>query len=439
MQKITVSQLNHEVKNILEQGVGEVAVLGEISNLVKPVSGHYYFTLKDKSAQVRCVFFRGRQSNLLLKIADGQKVCAYGRLSLYEPRGDYQLIVEKLEDDGLGELNRLFEQLKAKLDAKGLFASARKREIPKFPSTIGVITSKSGAAIKDILATLKRRNKLAKIIVYHSDVQGANAAPQIIAALNKANQDGLADVLILARGGGSIEDLWAFNDENLALTIASSLIPIVTGIGHEIDFTIADFVADLRAATPTAAAEAVSPDLQEIVNYIAKMQERLILVMRRYLQNKQIILKHALEMLSSPRSLILSHWQKLDYLDIHLKNNINKYILIKKHILQTLFVKLERKNPEFIIKSSLDKMHNLQKRLMDAILNILKQRNQNLRALSATLNAVSPLATLDRGYALALHNGKSIKNSADVAIGDEIKIKLSQGELLCEVKKNDEC
>lgn len=437
MQKLTVSQLNQEVKNILEHGVGAVAVLGEISNLVKPISGHYYFTLKDKNAQVRCVFFRGKQTNSLLKIADGQKVCAYGGLSLYEPRGDYQLIIEKLEDDGLGELNRLFEKLKAKLDSLGLFLSARKREIPKFPSQIGVITSKSGAAIKDILATLHRRNKLANVIIYHSDVQGANAAPQLIAALNKANQDKRADVLILARGGGSIEDLWAFNDENLAYAIAASQIPVVTGIGHEIDFTIADFVADLRAATPTAAAEAVSPDLQDISNYICKIQDRLVISIGRYLYNKKIILKHALDMLASPKRLIISYWQKIDYLDIHLNNNIEKYLLIKQHKLQTISSKLELQNPLVILKSASEKTEQLQKRLWAAILDILKERRQKLRTFSATLNAVSPLATLDRGYALVIYKGKSLAKSSEVAIGDEINIKLSQGELLCEVKNNE--
>jgi exodeoxyribonuclease VII large subunit len=435
MQKITVTQLNHEVKNILEQGVGEVAVLGEISNLVKPVSGHFYFTLKDKNAQVRCVFFRGRQNNSLLKITDGQKVCAYGSLSLYEPRGDYQLIVEKLEDDGLGELNRLFEKLKAKLDGLGLFASARKREIPKFPNTIAVITSKSGAAIKDILATLNRRNKLAKIFIYHSDVQGANAAPQLIAALNKANQDGLADVIILARGGGSIEDLWAFNDENLAHAIVASQIPVVTGVGHEIDFTIADFVSDLRAATPTAAAEAVSPDMQDISSYIAKIETTLLKRINQYLQNKKIILKHALDMLASPRRLIISYWQKVDYLEIHLNNNIDKYLLIKKHNLQTLLSKLERQNPCLIVKISSEKTIQLQKKLQTAIVDILRQRQQTLRTLIVTLNAVSPLATLDRGYALVMYKGKSLLKSSKVAVGDEINIKLSEGKLLCEVKK----
>ncbi len=437
MQKISVSQLNHEVKNILEQGIGEVAVLGEISNLVKPASGHYYFTLKDKSAQVRCVFFRGRQINTLLQLADGQKVCAYGRLSLYEPRGDYQLIVAKLEDDGLGELHRLFEKLKAKLDAQGLFASERKREIPKFPNTIGVITSKSGAAIKDILATLKRRNKLAKVLVYHSDVQGESAPQMLMAALQKANQDNLADVLILARGGGGIEDLWSFNDENLAYAIAASKLPVVTGIGHEIDFTIADFVADLRAATPTAAAEAVSPDLQDIISYITKIQTNLINIIRRYLQNKTIILKHALDMLASPRRLIISYWQRLDYLDIHLKNNIEKYFLIKHRYLETLLAKLERQNPRVIVKSFNEQTSMLQKRLYIAMQNILQNRQQQLRTFLGTLNAVSPLATLDRGYALVMYKGKLLSNSSDVAVGEEINIKLSQGELLCEVKNHE--
>lgn len=437
MQKITVSQLNREVKNILEQGVGEVAVLGEISNLVKPVSGHYYFTLKDKSAQVKCVFFRGRQFSSSLALADGQKVCAYGRLSLYEPRGDYQLIVAKLEDDGLGELHRLFEKLKAKLDSQGLFASTRKRDIPKFPNTIGVITSKSGAAIKDILATLQRRNKFAEVLIYHSDVQGEGAASQLIAALNKANQDQRADVLILARGGGGIEDLWAFNDENLAYAIASSKLPVVTGIGHEIDFTIADFVADLRAATPTAAAEAVSPDLKDISLYIEKIHDSLIKSINRHIVNKKIILKHALDMLASPRRLVISYWQRLDYLSIKLTSNIERYLLIKNNKLQSLSSKIELHNPQVIIRGYSDRVSSLQKSLSSISLNIVKNKQQQLRTLAATLNAVSPLATLDRGYALVIYKGRALLKSSAVEIGAEVNIKLADGELLCEVLKNE--
>lgn len=437
MQTLTVSQLNREVKTILEQGVGEVSVVGEISNLVRPASGHFYFTLKDKTAQVRCVFFRGKHLKIHAKLANGQKVCVQGKLSLYEPRGDYQLIVDKLVEDGLGELHRLYEELKAKLQAKGLFAAESKQEIPSFPETIGVITSSSGAAIRDILATLQRRNKLAKVIIYHSDVQGAGSAEQLRAAINKANQDALADVLILARGGGSIEDLWSFNDEKLAYTIAESKIPLVSGVGHEIDFTIADFVADLRAATPTAAAEAVSPDLTEIQAYLLKTQANLLAIMRRNLQNKAVVLRHAQAMLASPKQLIASYWQRLDYLDINLKRQLEKYLFVNERNLQILLAKLNQNNPHVTIKQSLEKFANLKMRLEKSMQEYLQVQRQILNSSLKTLNAVSPLATLDRGYALVMHNNKLIINSTDVKLGDEVKVKLASGQLTCEVKSNE--
>lgn len=437
MQTLTVSQLNREVKNILEQGVGGVSVVGEVSNLVRPASGHFYFTLKDKTAQVRCVFFRGKHLKEHAKLANGQKVCVQGKLSLYEPRGDYQLIVDKLAEDGLGELHRLYEELKAKLQAKGLFATERKQEIPSFPETIGVITSSSGAAIRDILATLQRRNKLAKVIIYHSDVQGAGAAEQLRAAITKANQDALADVLILARGGGSIEDLWSFNDEKLAYTIAESRIPLVSGVGHEIDFTIADFVADLRAATPTAAAEAVSPDLSEIQAYLLKSQANLIAIMRRNLENKAIVLRHAQAMLASPKQLIASYWQRLDYLDINLKRQLEKYLFVNERKLQTLLSKLNQHNPHVTIKQSIEKFATLKMRLEKSMHEYLQTHKQLLNSSLKTLNAVSPLATLDRGYALVMHKDKLIINGTDVQLGDEVKVKLATGQLTCEVKAHE--
>lgn len=437
MQTLTVSQLNREVKNILEQGVGEVTVIGEVSNLVRPASGHFYFTLKDKTAQVRCVFFRGKHLKVHANLANGQKVCVQGKLSLYEPRGDYQLIVDKLTEDGLGELHRLYEELKVKLQDKGLFASERKQEIPSFPETIGVITSSSGAAIRDILATLQRRNRLAEVIIYHSDVQGAGSAAQLCAAINKANQDAFADVLILARGGGSIEDLWSFNDEKLAYTIAESKIPLVSGVGHEIDFTIADFVADLRAATPTAAAEAVSPDLAEIQAYLMKVQINLVAIMRRNLQTKATVLRHAQEMLASPKQLVASYWQRLDYLDINLKRQLEKYFFVNERNLQALISKLNQHNPHLTIKHSVERFATLKLRLEKSMQEYIQARCQLLNSSLKTLNAVSPLATLDRGYALVMYEDKLIIDSADVKLGDEVNVKLAKGQLRCEVIANE--
>src|SRR5450755_3103299 len=249
----TISQLNAHVRLLLERGLSVVWVEGELSNLSQPSSGHWYFSLKDRDAQVRCAMFRTRNTLCRFAPREGQAVIAYGRVSLYEPRGDYQLLIEHLDDAGLGALQRAFDELKARLAAEGLFAAERKRELPLVPRRIGVITSPTGAAIRDVLHILARRFPAAAVLIYPVPVQGVAAAPAIVAALDLASARAECDVLILTRGGGSLEDLWAFNDERVARAIYRCAIPVVTGIGHEIDFTMADFVADLRAPTPSGA------------------------------------------------------------------------------------------------------------------------------------------------------------------------------------------
>lgn len=328
---LTVSQLNRQVKSYLENELGIVYVEGELSNLSKPVSGHYYFTLKDNGAQIRCVYFKNRHSAPTNKLSDGQHVIVSGRLSLYEARGDYQLIVEQVTEAGLGALYQRFEELKNKLAAEGLFASINKHPIPSMPRTIGVITSTTGAAIRDILSTLARRFPLAHVLIYPSEVQGAGAAQQLIQALQRANREKRSDVLLLARGGGSIEDLWAFNDEQLARQIASSSIPIVSGIGHETDFTIADFVADYRAETPTAAAIAATPDCHELLKLLNHSITRLHDAMHRFLQKYQIKLHHLMDKISSPQKAISHYWQTTDYLERQLISHMN-YIIKQKNI-----------------------------------------------------------------------------------------------------------
>ena len=297
---LTVTQLNRHVRTYLEYEMGEVNVSGEISNLSKPVSGHVYFTLKDATAQVKCVYFRNRHNQASHGMQNGQQVIARGKLSLYEARGDYQLIVEQLDEAGQGDLYRQFELLKVKLAALGLFDAVRKKPLPRIPDCIGVISSATGAALQDILTTLGRRFPLIPVIVYPSDVQGKQAAPQLVKALQRANHEKRCDVIILARGGGSIEDLWAFNDECLAHAIASSRIPIVSGVGHETDFTIADFVADLRAATPTAAAESVVPDRLDLMARLQTIQGALISAIARFIKHKQLLLAHEVQKIASP-------------------------------------------------------------------------------------------------------------------------------------------
>ncbi|MGC2029538.1 MAG: exodeoxyribonuclease VII large subunit, partial [Steroidobacteraceae bacterium] len=259
----SVSRLNREVRVLLERGFGSLWLEAEISNFAKPSSGHWYFSLKDAAAQVRCAMFRQRNMSCAFIARDGQKVLVRARIGLYEPRGEYQLIVDHMEDAGLGALKRQFEELSAKLEREGLFAAERKRPLPSLPRRIGIITSPTGAAVRDILHVLARRFPAAAVLVYPVSVQGAQAAAEIVAALEAAGRRAECDVLILARGGGSLEDLWAFNDERLGRAIVASPIPVITGIGHEIDFTIADFAADMRAPTPSAAAEMVVPDAEE--------------------------------------------------------------------------------------------------------------------------------------------------------------------------------
>src|SRR6201985_735600 len=287
----TVSRLNREVRVLLERGLGVVWVEGELSNFSQPSSGHWYFSLKDRDAQLRCAVFRLKNSALRLTDSPlastpkaGQQVLARGRISLYEPRGDYQLIVEHLEEAGVGALKREFERLKVKLAAEGLFALERKRSLPRFPRRIGVVTSPSGAAIRDVLHILARRFPPASVLVYPTPVQGASSVPAIVDALQTASARAECDVLIVARGGGSIEDLWSFNDERVARAIHASSIPVVSGIGHEIDFTIADFVADARAPTPSGAAELVAPDRNACLEALDRTMERLTVSMRRELR-----------------------------------------------------------------------------------------------------------------------------------------------------------
>lgn len=384
----SVSELNRQVKVCLEQGMGLVSVQGEISNLTKPSSGHWYFTLKDQHAQVRCVFFRHKQLRSHALMGNGMQVVMQGCLSLYEARGDYQLIVEKMSEAGLGDLHQQFEQLKQKLFASGLFELARKKPLPRFPRKIGVITSPTGAAIRDILTTLRRRYPLAAVQIYPSDVQGKLAAPQLAIAIALANQEHSCDVIILARGGGSLEDLWAFNDEALAYAIAESQIPIVTGIGHEIDITIADLVADLRAPTPTAAAEMVTPVLEDLLLGLRTVEGRMLQALRRMLQQQALRYQYQQKRLISPHHMIAKYWQTLDHREYQLRQ-------IMTHNLQT--------------------------------------KRQALQNLSGRLQAISPLATLERGYAVVACDQKLLRSTQDIDVGALVTVRLAQGSLRCAV------
>lgn len=433
---LTVSQLNKQVKHVLEYELGVIHVEGEVSNLTKPSSGHYYFTLKDTAAQIRCVFFKNRHSFPATKqLTDGQLIVAIGRLSLYEARGDYQLIVEKITESGLGALFQQFELLKKRLAAEGLFDAGRKKTLPKIPSTIGIITSPHGAALQDILSTLARRFPIASIIIYPSEVQGETAPIQLIKALDYANKHRRCDVLILARGGGSLEDLWAFNHEQLARTIANSAIPIVTGVGHETDFTIADFVSDYRAETPTGAATAVTPDSLDLNNQINSYALRLNQAIIQKLHQVRIRFTHLSDKLTSPAKTIANFWQTLDYLETQLMTGMTQYIIHKKHQVQLGHNQIIIHNPKiklFHTKERLKQLVLLSTQHMHAQFNQCKNR---LLSDCATLNAVSPLATLERGYAIASKNGTIITNSRFIKRNDRIDVRLAEGNIECEVLK----
>ncbi|VEG89698.1 exodeoxyribonuclease VII large subunit [Legionella spiritensis] len=433
MSTLTVSQLNRQIRTWLEKDIGEVSVVGELSGISKPASGHYYFTLKDQTAQIRCVFFRNYHQPDSKLFKDGQQAIVRGKPSLYEARGDYQLIVQELTAYGLGELYRQFELLKNKLEQQGLFAAHRKKVLPEFPGNIAVITSSSGAALHDILTTLSRRYPLAAIYIYASEVQGKGAAPQLIQALKQANADHHCDVILLARGGGSIEDLWAFNDEQLARAISESRLPVVTGIGHETDFTIADFVADYRAATPTAAAEAVTPDQYELLKLIQTFITRLIRAAGHMMQQRQMKLSHQIIKIASPEHLIYKYWQTLDHLQRQLKQTLQQRIHRQQHRLHLACTHLQARHPVTLLHRSLSLAQQYEQRLVHAINERLEKLRQRLTNQLATLHAVSPLATLDRGYAIATHHSKIVFNSRQVEAGDRIELKLSRGELTCEV------
>ena len=388
----SVSRLNREVRGLLESGLGSIWVQGEISNFSRPASGHWYFSLKDAQAQVRCAMFRQRNSLARFTPREGQRIQALARVSLYEPRGDYQLLVESIEDDGIGALQRAFDELKARLAAEGLFAPERKRPLPAAPRRIGIITSPSGAAVRDILHILGRRYPCAEVLIYPAPVQGAAAAVALIGALELAGARAECDVLILARGGGSLEDLWAFNDERLARAMLRSPIPIVTGIGHEIDFTIADFVADARAPTPSGAAQIVAPDTAVWRHRLEQLAARFAAAARRTFRSERARLD-ALErrlQQAHPGARLQQHSQRLDELEIRLR------VVLRARIATAL---------------------------------------ARFESAARALQTVSPLATLGRGFAVLTRSvdGALITDAGQVAPGESIDARLAHGSLRASV------
>jgi exodeoxyribonuclease VII large subunit len=432
----TISQLNAHVRVLLESGLSVVWVEGELSNLSQPSSGHWYFSLKDRTAQIRCAMFRQRNIAVGFAPRAGQHVLARGRVSVYEARGDYQLIVEHLEEAGVGALRREFEKLKVKLATEGLFALESKRPLPLFPQRIGVITSPTGAALRDILHVLARRFAPAAVLIYPTAVQGAAAAPGIVAALELASARRECDVLILARGGGSLEDLWAFNDERVARAIRACALPIVTGIGHEIDFTIADFAADARAPTPSAAAESVVPDRQTWIVALAHSAHRLEAAVAREVRSAVNRLDAALQRLAlaHPGVRLGQQQQRLDDIEQRLFGALRSELHGKRGRLGDMFARLVRHSPDRLVRDLRVRHELFAERLRHALLACVARAEHRLNLAQRTLDTVSPLATLARGFAIVTRpDGALIGDVAAVNIGDEIEARLAHGRLRARV------
>ncbi|MDF2939879.1 MAG: xseA [Gammaproteobacteria bacterium] len=431
----SVSEINLAVRDLLEKNFSQVFVSGEISNLTQPASGHLYFTLKDHTGQIKCALFRGKQRLLRFSPQNGQHVTVLATVSLYPERGDYQLLVEDVQLAGEGQLQQRYEALKRKLAEAGLFDAAHKKSIPNFPKSIGVITSKTGAALQDILSVLKRRCPLIPIALYPCQVQGDEAVPQLIDAIKKANEEPICDVLLLTRGGGSIEDLWAFNSEQLAYTIFNSTIPIVSAVGHEIDFTIADFIADKRAPTPSAAAEMVSPDQLELTAQLNRIQMRFEQSLRHKLFNVEQHLQHLSKRLIHPKQKLYHHTQKLDDLSTSLLKIIHNLLERRKYDLKMHLNRLNRCSPSEQVNQLNGKILQWNQRLQQITQFAIKSKRDLFVANAEKLHTLSPLATLQRGYAIAQDENKSlITRAAQVKIGDKIKVTLSEGVLDCQVK-----
>ncbi len=433
----TVSRLNREVRLLLERGLPLVWLEGELSNFSAPGSGHWYFSLKDREAQIRCAMFRTQNTRIGFTPKPGQHVLVRGRVTLYEARGDYQLIAEHMEEAGVGALKREFERLKAKLSAEGLFAVERKRELPRFPRRIGVITSPTGAAIRDILHILARRFPPTAVIVYPTAVQGAAAIPAIIQALRAANTRAECDVLILARGGGSLEDLWAFNDEGVARAIHASTLPVISGVGHEIDFTIADFVADARAPTPSGAAELVVPDRNACLDVLARTADRLVVAMRRELRaftNRFDAASSRLKVMH-PGARLLQQEQRLDDLEQRMIGSMRTTLQKDRSRVSEALASLLHHSPERRVRDFCLRHQTLESRLENAVKRIVTRADNRLALAARTLDTVSPLATLDRGFAIVTRatDGALVTDASSVNVGDEIDARVARGKVRARV------
>ncbi len=436
---LTVTELTRSIRGILETELPFVTVCGEISNLRQPYSGHLYFTLKDDSAQLKGVLFKQQQKYLRQLPEDGQQVICRGRISVYEARGEYQLIIDYLERLGTGELQIAFENLKQKLAEEGLFDQDHKKEVPAFPARIALVTSPKGAAVFDFLKVARHRFPSLPIEIFPVRVQGKEAAPEICDALATLNQRKQSDVIVLCRGGGSIEDLWPFNEESVARAIYGSAIPVVSAIGHEIDFTIADFVADLRTPTPTAAAETIVPNRQILREHIQRLKQLLARTISQTIREKRHLINIQQRMLGDPRSLITHNLLHLDNVYSSLVHGYRRHLYTLSMQLGSLSGKLHKFNPVQQLTYKQQWTRELTRRLQSVMLQHLDKKVNRLTAATTLLEAISPLGVLGRGYAVVRSGhkekppGELIRSTRQVTVGKDLEVILQVGKLGCKV------
>jgi len=435
-QIFTVSQLNRSARQVLEMHFNQVWVEGEISNFARPSSGHWYFSLKDDSGQVRCAMFRGQNFKVRFAPEAGMQVRVRAKLSIYEGRGDYQLIVEHMEEAGIGALQQAFEALKKQLAQEGLFDEAHKQPLPDIPRQIAVVTSPTGAALHDILHVLKRRFPLATVTLIPTAVQGKEAPAQIVEAIQQANSAKAFDVMVVGRGGGSLEDLWAFNNEQVARAIFASDLPVISAVGHEVDFSISDFVADVRAPTPSAAAEICTPDQRELMNTVQQYQDYFQGQMEYLLESYSDRLFHLNKRIKHPGQVLREQAQQLDHLELRMQQHVQFSLQHQQNRHQQLTLRLKHLSPEHKVQQAAAKLLELVKALPQQVQQLLKQKQQQLQHSSQLLNSVSPLNVLNRGYSiLSTPEGKVVSDSAQIKTGDKVSARLHRGNIEMEVLK----
>lgn len=434
---LTVTKLNRLARTVLEGEIGLIWLSAEVSNFVAASSGHWYFTLKDNKAQVRAAMFKGANRSVRVRPKEGDRILVRASVGLYEPRGDYQLIVEHMESDGEGQLKLAFDALKRTLQDEGLFDTARKQPLPPVIRRVGVITSASGAALHDILTVFKRRSPSTSVVIYPSMVQGELAPLQLIRAIEHANRRQEVDVILLSRGGGSLEDLWCFNDERLARAIAQSRLPIVSAVGHEVDVTIADFVADLRAPTPSAGAELLSRDQSALEEQVQNLHTRLIRSWRNTAQfhaHRHADLHHKLNRVH-PANRIATQSQTLDRMTLSLTHGMRQLLNARVSAHERQKNRLYQHSPVSRIASQLARSQRLDERLRQSARQFLTNKGYALASSARQLEAVSPLATLSRGYSITFKDGKAVTSVSQVKPGDTLHTRVKDGEIVVDVNE----